>query len=425
MKRIWNAAQEYYNSRYRTFSSKVDLLEWQREQLELHLEWVCENSPYYRDCSHLPLSEYPMMDKSTMMANFNAINTVGLDRDELFEIALKAENNRHFNSSVMNDITVGMSSGTSGVRGLFLVSKEEQARWAGYIVGRLMPSMFRPQRIALLLRANSNLYRSVGRAHLKFQYIDLCQPLESWLLSLEDFNPTVIVGSAQALVVAAAECKGLTPELVVSGAEVLTPEDKQKLVRRFECDVKEVYQCTEGFLASTHRDGKMRWNEDLVHIEKKWLNESKTHFQPVVTDFRRKSQPVIRYLMDDVIVPSNDNEVFSGIDRIVGRCGDILQINGTTILPDLINTAVCRCVGDGVDFKISQIDFNALLINAEHSGDVIEQALRDLFAALGVRADVPIFIKHAGCSGRDFSVKHRRVVNLYVPESSREAHSAA
>ena len=365
------------------------------------------------------------MNKASMMDNFNQINTLGLDRDELFEIALRAENSREFSNSIKNNITVGMSSGTSGRRGLFVISKEEQAQWAGYIIGRLMPSILKPQRISLLLRANSNLYQSVGCGHLKFQYTDLCEPVDRWLAKLEMYKPSIIVGSAQALLVACREGRALSPELVISGAEVLTPEDKRELSERFGCQVKEVYQCTEGFLASTHRDGSMSWNEDFVHIEKHWVNKERTHFQPIVTDFRRRSQPVIRYLMDDIIVPSNNGGVFDGIEKIVGRSGDILEIDNVKVLPDLIYNAISKSIGSNINYKISQVGESQLKIHSDHSGHLIEKALRSLFKKIGVRSEYSLVFRHECSPGLDLSAKHRRVVNLYTPGQTQVACNAA
>ncbi len=425
LKNCWIFAREYYNSRYGRFSSRAQMLEWQQRQLSAHLQWVCRNSPYYKDFAQSPLSEFPVMNKTRMMDNFNQINTLSIDRDRLFEIALRAEESRVFDQSALDNVTVGMSSGTSGRRGLFVVSREEQARWAGYIVGRLMPSVLRPQRIALLLRANSNLYESVGRAHMRFQYTDLCQPVSVWLKKLEHFRPTIMVGSAQALLVAARESKNLNPGLVVSGAEVLTAHEKHELERRFNCDVKEVYQCTEGFLASTHRDGCMRWNEDLVHIEKQWINKEKTHFQPVVTDFRRKSQPVIRYLMDDVIVPREDNGVFGGIEKIAGRCGDILCIHGIKVLPDLIYNVVSRAVDASVHYQVAQVSNTHLKISASNSAELIENALRRLFLTLGVNSDLPLTFEWAAAPAQELSAKHRRVVSYCPANDSLVINSAA
>jgi hypothetical protein len=36
-------------------------------------------------------------------------------------------------------LTVGLSSGTSGNRGVFLVSRAERLRWAGILLGRALP----------------------------------------------------------------------------------------------------------------------------------------------------------------------------------------------------------------------------------------------------------------------------------------------
>jgi len=347
-----------------------------------------------------------------MMDNFNQINTLSLDREALFEVALDAEKTRDFSKSINGDVTVGLSSGTSGRRGLFLASRAERAQWAGYIIGRLLPSLVAPERIALLLRANSNLYTTVARAHLRFHYVDLSQPVDQWMCELEAFNPSIMVGSAQALLLASQSTKTLWPKLVISGAEVLTPEDKTELVNRFSCEVKEVYQCTEGFLACTHQDGELRWNEDLVFVEHQWLNPQKTHFQPIITDFRRRSQPIIRYLMDDVIVSAEQNGVFQSIKGIAGRCGDMLSIGGVHVLPDLVYNAVSRAVAHTVNYKISQIEANRIKINTDHSAEAIENALRELLSRLGVAADFTLQFDHASGPDWELTNKRRRVVNL-------------
>ena len=60
----------------------------------------------------------PQISKTVFMDSFDAINTKGIIKKEAIEVALEAENSRNFTSEI-NGITVGLSTGTSGKRGVF------------------------------------------------------------------------------------------------------------------------------------------------------------------------------------------------------------------------------------------------------------------------------------------------------------------
>ena len=56
----------------------------------------------------------------------------------------------------------------------FLVSPQEQAKWAGTILAKLLPNgLFHPERIAFFLRANNNLYNAVRSRTISFEFFDL------------------------------------------------------------------------------------------------------------------------------------------------------------------------------------------------------------------------------------------------------------
>ncbi|MBU2705375.1 CoF synthetase [Zooshikella marina] len=433
-----NILRHLMMSRYRRFKTRSQLVEWQQHQVARHLDWVTQHSPFYQAFRGKPLAEFPLMSKSLMMEHFNQLNTRQLDRDQLFACALKAEQERDFSRSVLKDITVGLSSGTSGQRGLFLASQAERHCWAGYILGRLLPSLWMPQRIALLLRANSPLYQTVQRGHIRFHYVDLTQPLDQWMAELTAFNPTLLVGSAQALQLCAQEHQTLSPSLVVSGAEVLTSTDRALLAAKFKCPIHEIYQCTEGFLACTQRDGVMRWNEDIVHIEPHWLTPDKTHFSPIITDFRRRTQPIIRYQLDDVIAVVNEQGsehnaaqeekgqlkiarsspvVFQAIGSIAGRTGDLLKLPGANhtpvaVLPDLIYRAVSLMSEGPLDYRITQIKINRIQIESDLQHAAIAMALQQLFKQLHVDVRQVHFEYQPRPQWHPLT-KQRRVVNLW------------
>nr|WP_086939058.1 F390 synthetase-related protein [Thaumasiovibrio occultus] len=444
MKSALTFARQFIQARWPGINSRAKLDAWQAQMIQRHLDWVCAHSPFYAAYQGQPLSAFPIMDKATMMDNLDAINTQGLKSEILMPLALNAEQSREFSSSVCKGVTVGLSSGTSGRRGLFLANDAERQLWAAAITGKMLPSLLSKHRIALLLRADSPLYHSVKRRRVQFHYCDLTQPLSQWLPALEAFDPTLMVGSAQALMLAAEHHTQLKPNRVISGAEVLTPTDKHWLGDKLGCDIHEIYQCTEGFLACSDRHGVMRWNEDLVYIEREWLNEEKTHYVPIITDFRRTTQPVIRYRLDDVIEHKEDDGIFAPIEAIVGRCGDRFLLpplscdankeqnaneqsamlqrttlpestelltthDPITLLPDLIARAVTLAVDGQCNYRITQTGINTVHIEAPEAHQPhIATSLSRLFSQQGCAQTVFTFASEPQWQP---DIKQRRVVN--------------
>ncbi len=112
---------------------------------------------FYQDCyKGLEIrhwQQFPIIDKSMMMAKFDQLNTVNIKKSEAFTFAIEAEKTRNF-SSTLRGYTIGLSSGTSGNRGLFIVSQQEQQAWADTILAKALPqSILRRQRIVFFLRA--------------------------------------------------------------------------------------------------------------------------------------------------------------------------------------------------------------------------------------------------------------------------------
>lgn len=408
-------------ARYRTFASRSQLLAWQEKKLQRHLQWVCRHSPFYHAYAGKPLAEFPIMNKATMMAELDSINTRKLSKEQLMSVALTAEESRQFDQSKIADVTVGLSSGTSGQRGLFLADSRERQAWAGNILGKLLPTFTQRSRIALVLRANSPLYKTVARGPIQFHYADIQQPLEKWMAELDAFQPTLIIGSAQALQLCA-QFSGqfghskIQPKKIISGAEVLTDQDRAFIENQLRSTVEEVYQCTEGFLASSDRQGQLRWNEDVVFIEKHWLNDEKTHYSPIITDFHRRTQPVIRYLLDDVIEAKSDSGIFEAIGSIAGRTGDQLLLPGRKsdvfVLPDLIYRAIALATEKRIDYCVRQTEKSTLEIeSASDDYPLVRSALDKLFNQLGA---LPVTFRQLPPPQWTPTTKQRRVVNQCV-----------
>ncbi len=366
----------YWRARHLTFRNRGELEAYQQKRLAHFKRKVLAKSPYFQRYINQPLSNFPIMNKQIMMDNFDEMNTAGLLSQTLLECAQKSEQSRDFAPKV-GRYSVGLSSGTSGRRGLFVVSPEEQNVWSGSMLAKMLPQgLFNGERVALFLRANNNLYESVNNRWISLRFYDLFADFDLQLSALEQYQPSIIVAPAQVLCTIADAINQqkiqLNVQKVISVAEVLEPHDKQKLQGCFS-HVGEVYQATEGFLGCTCSHGTMHLNEAFVHIEPNWLDNDR--FSPIITDFTRKTQPIIRYQLDDVLVVKNTpcpcGSPEMAIERIEGRCDDLLQLPGyngkmVTIFADPCARVIVNHLPVTADFRLTQ-QGNALYLQAECS----------------------------------------------------------
>ncbi len=329
---------------------RAALLAWQDARVRRHLAWVRAHSPLYRErWAGLDLRDwrhFPTTDKADMMRHFDHLNTVGARLPDVLAIAERGERERDFQPE-WRGLTVGLSSGTSGARGVFLVSRAERLRWAGVILRHLLPGgLGAPQRVAFFLRANSNLYGSVASRRLHFQFFDLLQPLEGQFVRLHALNPTVIVAPPAALRVLAEANLGLAPRLAVSVAEVLEDQDAQ-FIRARLAPIAQVYQATEGLLGFTCTHGTLHLNER--HVAFQFEDAGEGRVQPIVTDFRRRTQPIVRYRLNDLLVPLDSpcpcDSPALALARVEGRADDVLNLPGHSnarvrVFPDFLRRAL-------------------------------------------------------------------------------------
>ena len=346
----------FIRARYlRHFRTRKALRSYHKQRVLRQLAYFKQHSPYFKALSVHSFEDFrklPLMNKAFMMEHFNALNCVGIDRDEALSLAIDGEKQREF-SEKLGGISVGLSSGTSGARGLFLVSDRERALWAGTVLAKFLPKgkLF-GHRIAFFLRADNNLYETIDSKLIRFRYFDLLRDMGENLSELADYRPTLLVAPPSVLLcIARAMERGelrIKPEKVISVAEVLRAEDAAYLKAQFGLSViHQAYQCTEGFLGYVCECGNFHLNEELVLIEREYLDE--TRFVPIVTDFTRQSQPIVRYRLNDILVEKRGHcpcgNPATMIRYIEGREDDVFYFAGirqkeVAVFPDFIS----RCV---------------------------------------------------------------------------------
>ena len=383
----------------RKFRNREDIEKYQDKMIKGQLEFMKNNSPYYKNINTDKIDEIDIVDKKTMMDNFERMNTLGLDKDEALKIAIESEHTRDF-SKKYDGISVGLSSGTSGHRGLFVLSDKETMQWAGAILAKLLPEYnLIGHRIAFFLRADNNLYEAINSVFIKFKFFDLLVSMEENIKELEKYNPTILVAPASVLKEIGKEklskkIDKISPKKIISVAEVLTEKDERFIKKAFNKEIiHQVYQCTEGFLAYTCKYGNIHVNEDIVKIEKEEID--KERFIPIITDFYRKTQPIIRYRLNDVLVSTNKKCEckcpFMIIDKIEGREDDIFIFESSLLKEkevQVYSDFISRClvyVPDITNYRVVQTDKKHIIVYIDNMDKVITENITKEFKRLSER----------------------------------------
>lgn len=358
---------------------------WQDKQTRKHLRQILRKSRYYRDHFEGLLLEnwrdFPISTKAPLMASFDDWNTLGITLAEAGAVAEEAERSRDFSATIQG-CAVGLSSGTTGSRGVFLVSPEERRRWAGTILARaLRGTLGQPHRAAMFLRADSPLYQTVGSKRFSFSFFDLFTPFEEHWPRLKELRPTLLAAPPSALVRLAAypgAADLLTaPGILLSVADVLDDADRAIIEAGFGCKAGQLYQATEGFLAATCPEGNLHWNEDAIAIQKEWIDPERTRYRPIITDFRRTTQPVIRFRLDDVIVDAGEERcpcgsIFARLEKIEGRQDDVFYLpsihcgENVMIFPDFVRRALILALPPGVEYTVVQTALDAWTVETDN-----------------------------------------------------------
>ena len=397
MNKILKIVSTFIKVRYFSkWTSRDKLLKYQDEQVEKHLKFLKENSPYFK--THQITDDFTM-NKAFMMENFDELNTLGVKKDKAMEIALNSEKTRNFSQKYKN-ISVGLSSGTSGHRGMFITTPEEQRTWAGTILAKMLPKndIF-GHKIAFFLRADNDLYKTINSFLISLGYFDTFKDIDEHVERLNKYLPTMIVAPPSLLLVLAKKIEEgklkVSPKRLISVAEILEKADEEYIKKQFNLKIiHQIYQATEGFLACTCEYGHLHLNEDLIKFEKQYIDEKR--FYPIITDFRRTSQPFVKYYLNDILVentePCQCGSVLQRIEKIEGRSDDIFKFTNKfgkeiVVFPDFIRRTILF-VENIREYQVFQINDKllevAILNISNEQKELVKNEFNKLFTSLNI-----------------------------------------
>ncbi len=349
---------------------------WDRERLEHHqtvrvrflLDQVREKSPFYARLpkGEIGLDAVPVIDKSVMMENFDIINTAGLNGDALVAFKIRQEREGHLDL-FDGGYSVGLSSGTTGSRGLTVLSKAERESYGCLIWARSgLPRGIWPIRLLFTLRTNNAAFMQPKSPGTQTTFADYTQPPERLIELINARRINVLAGPPSLLRMIAQRKDTLDRPFraVVSYAEVLDDATAQMLRQAFRAPLVQLYQCSEGFIATTCKAGNLHLNEDIILVQDEGVGHPDAQVRNVIlTDLYRITQPIIRYRLNDLLefdpAPCPCGSCFRRIRVIHGRADDIFHLSGPDgetryLFPDYVRRSINQASGDILEYQAIQ-----------------------------------------------------------------------
>lgn len=342
--------------------SREDLEKLQKKRLKKLVNYVRQNSPYFKKLyagvgKNFDLKDLPATNKVEMMDNFDEWLTdraVTMSRIEEFTKDID-----NVGRMIDDKYLVFKTSGSTGNPATILYDKQNidvdsaVAAFRTFARDEDFKAFMKNGKTTAGVFANYGFYLACGMSrYLQLQMpkkknkitIDVNAPEEQIIKELNAFKPAMLSGYPSNLALLAEfDELAIKPNVVITGGELLTDEIRKKLTDKFECYVQTHYSCTEaGEIACECSEKHLHINEDWVIVEPVDKNNNPVGYgvrsdKVLITNLSNYIQPFIRYELTDRIIVHNEkckcgkNTCWLEVE---GRTDDILEFeNGVLIAP--------------------------------------------------------------------------------------------
>lgn len=340
-----------------------------------------ENAGITREMlNKLPLSDFPTIDKKTLMAHFDELITVSdITQEEL----CRFDAQESIDEKTFRDYHVVHSSGSTGKPGYFIYN---QYAWNHMLIGIIRGALWgmsMPQIVKLLIKRPRILYIAAtdGRyggamavgdgidgVGAKQLHLDINTPLSEWVENIRIFKPNIIIGYPSAIKVLGelAESGEIEPEVVrvISCGEPLNSGLRLFLEQVFRAEVINIYGASES-LALGVETGK---EDGLILFDDMNVVEVKDE-RMYLTSLYNFAQPLIRYEITDHLILKEplQGSPFSRAEILLGRDEDILWFEDENGKRDFLHPLAVEgfCVEGLRDYQFRKIDRFAFEMLAE------------------------------------------------------------
>lgn len=400
----------YYKQLEQTqFLSKDELLGIQWRRLKKIYNFLWKSNDFYRsrflanglspDSLRSPtdIEKLPILTKQYIRANSTTISNKmsskmisdGFSRDGLL--------NFKTGGSTGKALDIFMSETCSELRN---ACTRRHDRWTGWKPGEPVGAVWGnpklPQTRKEKLRHNF-LQPYIYLDTMAVNALAVDQFAENW----RKFQPTLLYGHAHSLFILAQYllemgCEDIKPKGILSTSMMLLPHERELIEKVFTCRVTDRYGCEEVSLIGSECEKHQGMHLNIEHLVVEFIKDNGLPAQPgesgdiVVTDLMNYAMPFIRYKVEDVGIPT-DNQCSCGrgsplMAGVIGRVSDFLMAkNGNKIAGiSLIENTLTKM--EGIDqMQIIQNcldDMVVKVVPGRAFNDQVRHALLNYFAGI-------------------------------------------
>jgi putative adenylate-forming enzyme len=410
---LFGTLQQIRHLRQHERWTRQQLMAYQTEALRQLRDHAYARSPFYRKfhqgLTDRPLQELPVLTKQMLMEHFDDLVT---DRDIHLEAVGKHVAQNTDGRLFLGRYRVTATSGSSGHPGFFLFNEPE---WLTVIASFARGQEWAGAGVNLLRRRRMATVASTSLWHMSSQVsatarswwtpslrLPASDPLEKIVHRLNAWQPHQLIAYASMARILADEQRAgrlnITPEQVFVSSEVLTAETRRRALEAWGHEPFNQYGATEtaDIAAEHHGCRHLHLFEDLLIVEV--VDEQ---YQPVspgmygakvlVTTFFSRTQPLIRYELDDRVRLSPEGcpygLPFAVIDGVQGRVEDALWLPGVggsrvTIEPLVFSEVMDILPVSGWQVTHEADDSLTVLLSGAHDGFPVEALKEHLLQAL-------------------------------------------
>lgn len=342
--------------------SREKIKNLQSKRLRKLVKYAKKHSPYFQDLytkigDNFSLEELSPTNKIEMMKHFDSwITDSNITLQRIEEFTSDIDN---IGRMIDGKYLIFKTSGSTGNPATVLYDKQNInvasaiAAFRTFARKEDFKSFMRNGKRTAGVFANYGFYLACGMSrYLQLQMpwkknkitIDVNAPEKQIIEELNEFNPSMLSGYPSNLALLSNfEELTISPNVVITGGELLTNEIREKLTNKFNCYVQTHYSCTEaGEVACECSEKHLHINEDWIIVEPVNKNNNPVGYgvrsdKVLITNLSNYIQPFIRYELTDRIIVHDEKCNCGKSSRwleIEGRTDDILEFeNGIFIAP--------------------------------------------------------------------------------------------
>ena len=319
--------------------SRSSILKLQEKKFRKIFKFAYNNSKFYNelysskgikktDLSTIDIDKIPPVDKDLIIDNFNdVVTTKDIRKEEVLEFLEKSKDP---NELLKGKYHVVHTSGSSGKIGYFLYDKNEWDELFTYLT-KLYKFSFSKKKIAFIGAAGGHFTAAsslswasnsgITKLFVEPLVLNINQPLDEIIKKLNDFQPNVLVGYFNSIKILADKQElgllNIAPKNMVSSGEGITQREKDFIEKIFNVSLINMYAFCECFFLGI---GKNEFNGIYLRDDIALIEIKDDHLY--VTNFVNKTQPIIRYRINDYVKLKKDTTKklpFTLIEDVVGR----------------------------------------------------------------------------------------------------------